>query len=217
MYENSNVCRVTAQIFYAFVTLLVMINPIEAAATFAVVTVGRSDGEKAAIALRSTIVATIILLAFGFAGEALLRALGISFPAFRIAGGLLLLRVAFNMVFERSAGNGDHPAERTDDPSVFPLAIPIITGPGALTAIVALDTQADSIQAGLIALTAIALVIMAITYGAMRSSMFVTKVLGATGVDAIGRVMGIIVAAISIQLIVDGIGKLLPLFAAQMH
>ena len=206
-----------AQLFYAFVTLIVMINPVEAAATFAVVTGGRSDAEKASIALRATIVATIILLSFGFVGDALLRALGIGFPAFRIAGGLLLLRVAFNMVFERSAGNGDHPAERTEDPSVFPLAIPIITGPGALTAIVALDTQTDTFNAGLIALCAVALVIMAITYVAMRGSMFVTKLLGATGVDAIGRVMGIIVAAISIQLIVDGIGKLLPTFASQMR
>lgn len=205
------------QLFYAFVTLLVMLNPIEAAATFAVVTAGRTDSDKAAIALRATIVATIILLSFGLVGDALLRALGIGFPAFRIAGGLLLLRVAFNMVFERSAGNGDHPTERAEDPSVFPLAIPIITGPGALTAIVALATETDTFSAGIIALAAIALAIMAITYVAMRGSMAVTKILGATGVDAIGRIMGIIVAAISIQLIVDGIGKLLPVFAGQLR
>lgn len=205
-----------ARIFYAFVTLLVMINPIEAAATFATVTQGRDAQDKMRIALRASVVATIILVGFGFVGDALLRALGIGFPAFRIAGGLLLLRVGFNMVFA-DPGNGETTpdTEKRDDPSVFPLAIPIITGPGALTAMVTLVTKNHGFRFETLTLVAIAIAIMALTYAAMRGSVKLTAALGTTGVDAIGRIMGIIVAAISIQLIVDGIGELLPYFLRQ--
>lgn len=193
-----------------------MINPVEAAATFATVTEGRDAEAKAAIALRATLVATIILIGFGFIGDALLGALGISFPAFRIAGGLLLLRVGFNMVFSEKSEDKTAAAQRVPaDPSVFPLAIPIITGPGALTAIVTLMTKSHQTPFGETALVAIAVVVMAITFLSMRASMRLTAILGETGVDAIGRIMGIIVAAISIQLVVDGVGELLPFFLTQ--
>ena len=199
-----------ANFFYVFVTLLVMINPIEAAATFDTVTAGDSADAKARIALRSSIVAGLILIAFGFVGDGLLRALGISFSAFRIAGGLLLLRVGFNMVFAQE-GNGDTKNDAPhSDPTVFPLAIPIITGPGALTAIVTLMTKTHDAPIEVVAVVAIAILVMGITYLTMRGSMGLTKLLGATGVDAAGRLMGIIVSAIAIQIVVDGIRELLP-------
>ena len=203
-------------VFYAFVTLLAIINPIEAGAAFATLTARDTPAQQAAIAGRASVVAAIILLGFGFIGDILLKALGIGFPAFRIAGGLLLLQVGFNMVFAKDTG-ADKVAEDkrgaapiVDDPSVFPLAIPIITGPGALTTIVALLSKRHQPVVESLTIVLIVLVVLAITYVTMRASQRLTGFLGATGVDAVGRVSGIIVAAIAVQLIVDGVMQLFP-------
>jgi len=200
--------------FYVFVTLLAMLNPIEAAAAFATLTEGRSPKDQAQIALRATIVAGITLIAFAFAGEALLGALGVEIGAFKIAGGLLLLKVGSDMVFaektdRQTADSAKAAAPPTSDPSVFPLAIPIITGPGALTASVALVNPSPDHQLlnGGIFL-AVSLVVVAITYGFMRGAQRLTMWFGKTGVDAVGRIVGIIVAAIAVQLIINGVSGL---------
>jgi multiple antibiotic resistance protein len=203
-------------VVYDFVTLLAVINPIEAAATFATLTGNRTPKDQQTIALRSSIVAFVILVVFGFIGQQLLTALGIGFPAFRIAGGLLLFVVGFNMVFAKETGTKELDAAEqahaaaADDPSVFPLAIPIITGPGALTTIVALMSKRNEppYEIGIVVLIAIA--VMLITYLTMRVSRRVTQILGPTGINAVGRVMGIIVAAIAIQLVVDGLQVVFP-------
>jgi multiple antibiotic resistance protein len=203
-------------VFYNFITLLAIVNPIEAGAAFATLTAGATAAQQSAIAARASIVATVILIGFGFAGDILLRALGIGFPAFRIAGGLLLLQVGFNMVFAKDAGTEKlAPDERSaatlaDDPSVFPLAIPIITGPGALTTVVAILSKRHEtvLESSLVVVTVI--VVMGITFLTMSASRRLKTFLGPTGVNAVGRVMGIIVAAIAVQLIVDGIEELLP-------
>jgi multiple antibiotic resistance protein len=203
---------VFSEVFYAFVTLLAMVNPVEAAAAFATLTSGRSVSDQQRIALRATIVAAIILIGFGYAGEALLRALGVSMSAFKVAGGLLLLKVGFNMVFaqQTSSDAASSASGPVSDPSVFPLAIPIITGPGALTASVALvnRTHENQVLADFV-FVLIALAVFAVTYAAMRGSQWLTRVLGKTGVDATGRLVGIIVAAIAVQIVVNGIGGLL--------
>ena len=196
--------------FYVFVTLRAMINPIEAASTFATVTEDDTPDTKAQIARRSALIAGGILIAFGFIGDALLQALGISFAAFRVAGGLLLLRVGFNMVFAQSPKADDKSGAPQADPTVFPLAIPIITGPGALTAIVTLMTQTHDAPFKVIVLVSAAVIVMAITYLTMRASANLTKLLGASGVDAAGRIVGIIVSAIAIQIIFDGIAEVIP-------
>jgi multiple antibiotic resistance protein len=203
-------------LFYDFVTLLAVVNPIEAAATFATLTSAESSQNQARIAARSSIIALIILVAFGFIGDGLLKALGIGFPAFRIAGGLLLLKVGFDMVFAKDTGTqklapGEEQAAVTSaDPSVFPLAIPIITGPGALTTIVTLMSKRNEswLEVGLVTLIAVA--VLSITFLAMRASQSLKKVLGTTGINAVGRVMGIIVSAIAIQLVVDGMQVVFP-------
>lgn len=200
-------------ILYIFVTLLAMINPVEAAAAFATLTEGRSAGAQAAIARRASIVSFGILVVFGFLGEALLHALGVSIPAFEIAGGLLLLKVGFNMVFaEKTDSETADTAKSTtppaSDPSVFPLAIPIITGPGALTASVTLVSQAHDQWLAYGVLVASAIIVFAITWMAMRGAQWLTRVLGRTGVDATGRIVGIIVAAIAVQLIINGVTTL---------
>lgn len=198
-----------SEVFYSFVTLLAMVNPVEAAAAFTTLTSGRTPAEQAKIALRAAIVGLLILVAFGYAGEALLKALGVSMPAFKVAGGLLLLKVGFDMVFAQQTSSDAADTEKArapaSDPSVFPLAIPIISGPGALTASVALVNRAHENQVlADLAFVLIAAVVFAITYLAMRGSQRLTRLLGKTGVDATGRLVGIIVAAIAVQLIVDG-------------
>jgi multiple antibiotic resistance protein len=199
---------------YAFVTLLAMLNPVEAAAAFATLTPDRSIPGKRAIALRASIIAGVILLGFGLIGAFLFEALGITFAAFRIAGGLLLLKVAVNMVFAQETDTAQAEDSKTSphpsgDPAVFPLAIPIITGPGALTAIVTLfgKTHGDPMIYLLISL--IALFVMLLVYFAMVGSDSITRVLGTTGVDATGRLTGIIVAAIAVQLVIDGVYEVL--------
>jgi multiple antibiotic resistance protein len=199
--------------FYVFVTLIAMLNPIEAAAAFATLTEGRSAREQAQIAKRATIVAGIVLIGFAFAGEALLNALGVQIGAFKIAGGLLLLKVGFDMVFaektDRQTADNAKSVASPNDPSVFPLAIPIITGPGALTASVALINPTDAhhyLNGGIFFV--VALIVVGITYLFMRGAQRLTAWFGETGVDAVGRIVGIIVAALAVQLVVNGVASL---------
>jgi multiple antibiotic resistance protein len=140
----------------------------------------------------------------------LLKALGVQIGAFKIAGGLLLLKVGFNMVFaektDRETAGQAKAAAPKSDPSVFPLAIPIITGPGALTASVALvfpSPQQRFLNGGIFIVVAVISVV--ITYLFMRGAERLTAWFGETGIDAVSRVVGIIVASIAVQLVVNGI------------
>jgi multiple antibiotic resistance protein len=204
----------TGAIVYIFVTLLAMINPLEAAGAFETLTSRMPGDRQRAVALRSTIVAAAILIAFGIVGNALLSVLGISLQAFKIAGGLLLLKVGFDMVFAQEqtgdeAANAEGKTSRpSPDPSVFPLAIPIISGPGALTAIVTIFGKVQGNLTGHAIVIEIALAVFTITYATMRLSARLTRLLGQSGVNAVGRIVGIIVAAIAVQLTIDGIGEI---------
>jgi multiple antibiotic resistance protein len=205
---------VVDQALYAFVTLIALVNPISAAAVFVTVTEGRTPAEQAQIARRASIVAGITLIAFAFAGEALLNALSVEVGAFKIAGGLLLLKVAFNMVFAEApdrekAARGRRSGHTAIDPSVFPLAIPMITGPGALTASVTLiNPEAGHQVLNEVIFVVVAIVVIAITYVFMRGAEKLMKWFGETGIDAVSRIVGIIVAAIAVQLIVNGVSSL---------
>jgi len=173
----------------------------------------RSPEEQAKIARRATLVSFGVLVAFGFLGEELLRALGVSIPAFEIAGGLLLLKVGFNMVFaektdSETAASAKITTPPASDPSVFPLAIPIITGPGALTASVTVIGQAHDLSLAYAVFVGSAIVVFGMTWLSMRGAQWLTKMLGRTGVDATGRIVGILVAAIAVQLILNGIAGL---------
>jgi multiple antibiotic resistance protein len=202
--------------YYSFITLLVMVNPIEAAAAFETLTAGDAASRQAAIAWRATVAGLVILVAFGFAGEMILRSLGVSFSAFRIAGGVLLFKVGANMVFAQQTQTQEASSQanqESPDPSIFPLAIPIITGPGALTAAVTLFARAHERPdpyGAMAVLVVLACIVFGITYLTMRGSQRLTRLLGPTGVDAVGRIMGVIVAAIAVQLIVEGTQQLMP-------
>ena len=202
------------QAFYVFVTLIALINPISAAAVFAALTEGRSAKDQRLIAKRATVIAAVTLIAFDFAGEALLGALGVEIGAFKIAGGLLLLKVGFNMVFtpaaHRQMANGaKSEADPESDPTVFPLAIPIITGPGALTASVALvnPTDTHNYTNGVI-FVIVALLVIGINYLFMLGAEELTTRVGETGIDAVSRIVGIVIAAIAVQMVVNGVSNL---------
>jgi multiple antibiotic resistance protein len=166
--------------------------------------------------MRGVSIAALLILAFALGGDALLRALGISLPAFRIAGGILLFLLATEMVFARQSGirgptiSEEKEAEHRADISVFPLAFPLLAGPGAFTSIVLLMQRAASplTAAGVIA----ALVaVMAITLALLLAAPRVMRLIGVTGANVGSRVLGVILAALAAQFVLDGLAEGLPL------
>jgi multiple antibiotic resistance protein len=200
---------------YSFVTLFVIVDPVGTATLFAGLTHGWTEPERRASAKLGVLVAAILLLAFAFGGEALMRALGISLSALRIAGGILLFILATDMVLARPSGvrgitRGEREeAEHRDDVAVFPLAFPLISGPGALTSMVLLMGSAKSlIEVGEVVVSVIA--VLALTLAALLSSTRLVKLLGVTGTNVIGRVLGVVLAALAAQFVLDGIAAWLP-------
>ena len=204
-----------ADLAHSFVTLFVVLDPIGVAVIAAGLTRGLSAEARRGIAWRSTIVAAILLALFAFAGAPLLNALGISLPALRIAGGILLLLLAIDMVFARPSGirNPTPPeqqeAEHRSDIAVFPMAFPLLAGPGALTSIVLLMGRATSPLHQLGILVAL-LVVLAVALLGMLNAGRLALVLGVTGANVISRVLGIILAALAVQFVLDGVTQFWP-------
>lgn len=195
---------------YAFVAFLVILDPPGTAAIFAAMTTGDTAAEKRQQAVRATVISFIVLVGFAVAGGFLLRALGIGLPALKVAGGLLLFLAAADMVMGstllRATPAEQEAATRTpEDISVFPLAIPLIAGPGAMTTIVLLAEQAggDLLRLGavVVAMSAALLITLAAMLGAARLS----RLLGETGGHVIGRVLGVVLAALAAQIALEGI------------
>jgi multiple antibiotic resistance protein len=203
------------QILYSFVALFVIIDPVVSAAIFATLTRGVPEDLRRRVAWRGTMIAGVLILAFAFVGAPLLRALGITLPAFRVAGGILLFLLATDMVFARASGirsptaPEQEEAEHRIDISVFPLAFPLLAGPGALTSIVLLMSRATTTLAAAGVIVALALV-MALTLLLLLAAPWLIRVLGVTGTNVISRVFGIILAALAAQLVLDGLAEGLP-------
>jgi multiple antibiotic resistance protein len=196
-------------ILSSFVTLLVTIGPIETAVVFASLTAGIHRGERKRLAIRSTAIAGLVLLLFAVGGNVTLELLHISLPAFRVAGGLLLFLQALSLTFSgpglSSISEGErHDAERPGDIAVFPLAFPLIAGPGSLSAAVLLmgRTEGWIEAAGVIAMIAVCL---GLTYGAMGAAERLVALLGVTGADVVRRISGVLLAGLAIQFIFDGL------------
>ena len=194
----------------AFVTLFVTIDPIGLAPLFLAVTSGASKQERNKIGLRSVVVAAGILLTFAFIGQMILSMLGISLHAFRIAGGLLLFVIAFEMVFEKRKERKSKSAEKAlsdaemHDLAVFPLAIPLISGPGAISAVLLLSSQTTNwIEMGSI-LFVIAFVLGLVLFTFVIAG-WVEKILGDNGRNILTRLLGVLLSALAIQFIADGI------------
>lgn len=189
------------------VTLLVTIDPVGLAPLFVVLTVGRSVEARRRIANKAILTAFAILTGFALGGKELIGLLGISIPAFRISGGLLLFWIAFEMVFEQRRKAKDMAlAEENErhDVAIFPLAVPLIAGPGAISATILLASQRPSLatSASLIAIVAI---VLALSYGVFLLADPIDKLLGATGRTVLSRLLGVILAALAVQFVADGI------------
>jgi multiple antibiotic resistance protein len=206
-----------AHFLYAFVTLFVIIDPVGNAAIFAGLMRGAPLALRRLCALRGVVVATLLIFAFALGGGALLRALGITLPAFRVAGGILLFLLATDMVFARESGirrptaSEEQEAELRRDISVFPLAFPLLAGPGALTSIVLLMERAGSSLGALGTIGAL-IAVMVITLALLIAAAQVVRLVGVTGATVMSRVLGIILAALAAQLVLDGLVQGWPSF-----
>jgi multiple antibiotic resistance protein len=196
----------TAFLITAFATLFVVIDPPGLIPLFIALTPGMSPAQRRAIGGRACIVAIGILTVFGLAGEAVLNFIGISMPAFRIAGGILLFLTALDMLFERRTqrreGQKNEPAH---DPSVFPIAIPLIAGPGAIATMILLVGESGPGWAGTLAVHLVMIFVVALAFALFLIAGPLERMLGRIGTIVITRLLGMLLAALSVQFVIDGI------------
>ncbi|MGO4525134.1 MarC family protein [Microvirga sp. 2MCAF35] len=195
----------------ALVTLLVTLDPVALAPIFVSLTRGMNAEERRRVSMRACMIAFGILAFFGLGGEVLLRLLGVGIPAFRISGGLLLFWIAFEMVFERRNERKQHTADIaiTEDHirnvAAFPLAIPLMAGPGAITAVILLAGRADgniAYLSALLILIALGILSCLVVFSAADR---VSRWLGVTGNVVLTRLLGVILAGLAVQFIIDGV------------
>ncbi len=195
----------------AAVTMLVVIDPIGLAPIFLAVTRDLGPAERRLVAWRSSAIALAILVFFGLVGSPLLNALGITLPAFRIAGGLLLFAISFEMVFDRRTERAVDSSTATAREqamrmmAVFPLAIPIMAGPGAITAMLLLAGEAHGEPVKLAALFAITLLVIASCLLVYLAAGRVNRLLGVTGNAILSRLLGVVLTALAVQFVIDGV------------
>ena len=193
----------------AFVTFFVVIDPPGCAPIFAGLTSGTSAVHRRAMAIRAVLVASAILFGFALFGEALLRALGISLNAFRIAGGIMLFLIALEMVFERRTERREDRAEKIKadeaaDISIFPMAMPMIAGPGSIASVMLLVSQSSGIASSAVVLAAMASV-LALTLVALLIAGPIMRVVGARIEAVVSRLLGVLLAALAAQFVIDGL------------
>jgi multiple antibiotic resistance protein len=195
----------------AFVTMLVTLDPPGLAPVFIGLTLGMTRAAQREVALRATIIAFAILAAFAFGGGAVMDLLGITIPAFRIAGGLLLFYIAFEMIFELRSQRKQELAsdavtiDRIRNVAAFPLAIPIMSGPGSITATMLLAGRAGSDWQALTGLMAIIAVVMLLCYVTFLMAERVSRLLGTTGNLVLTRMLGVVLAALAVQFVINGV------------
>ena len=192
----------------AFVTFFVVIDPPGCAPIFAGLTKDHPAAQTRAMAFRSVAIAAGILLFFGLLGEGLLRALGISLAAFRVAGGIMLFLIAIDMVFERRTERRETRASNVDseheDISVFPMAIPMIAGPGSIASIMLLSARSNGLEQSLVVMGALAAILL-LTLVALLAAGRLMQLLGAKLEAMVTRLLGVILAALAAQFVIDGI------------
>lgn len=193
----------------SFVTLFVVIDPIGTTPIFVALTQGMPRRRRRAIAIRACVIGLSILTLFGLLGEEVLGFVGISMPAFRIAGGLLLFLTALEMLFgrrtQRRQDQAPDDSGPDDDPSVFPLAIPLLSGPGGIASMILLTNQASGDALAFTGIFGVMLVIFVIVFVLFLLSERIERVLGETGILVVTRLLGMLLAALSVQFVLDGI------------
>ena len=200
-------------LFNAFLTILVTIDPPGLAALFLALTRGMNRDERNQISVRATIIAFGVMALFAIAGATILSGFGITLPAFRVAGGFLLFYIAFEMIFEKRQDRKEKVADVAvtkdllHNLAAFPLAIPLIAGPGAISATVLLSGtfQGPVAKAALIGIIAACL---AVTYLVFLLAERIDRILGETGRSILTRLLGVLLAALSVQFVADGVKAL---------
>ena len=199
-----------------FVTWFVVIDPPAMAPIFLTLTAGHPPEERKATALRAVTIAALILALFALTGQHLLSVIGITIPALRISGGILLLLLAREMVFARQSGmrstthSEDREAREREDVGTFPLAIPLLAGPAAITSSILLMEGAGDDRFLQAAVLGGMLVVLVLTYVLFISAARVMQRIGVTGINVIGRALGIILAALALQYVIDGLAAAFP-------
>jgi multiple antibiotic resistance protein len=194
----------------AFITLFVVIDPPGCAPIYAGLTKRATPAQARVMALRATAIAAVILLIFAFFGEDLLGALHIELDSFRIAGGLMLFWIAFEMVFEKRTQRRTERADKiiadpdVEDVSVFPMAMPMLAGPGAIAAIMLLMNEADTAEQSLQVFAALGLVLV-ITAAALVAAGPLIRLLGDKVEAVITRLLGVLLSALAAQYVIDGL------------
>jgi multiple antibiotic resistance protein len=195
----------------AFVTFFVVIDPPGCAPIFAGLTSGAEAAHRRAMAVRSVAIAAAILLFFALLGEDLLEKLGITLAAFRIAGGIMLFLIALEMVFERRTARREHRAQEVsaspeaDDISVFPMAMPMIAGPGSIASAMLLMARSDGLAESLIVIAALGAILL-LTLAALLAAGPLMRLIGHKVEAMVTRLLGVILAALAAQFVIDGIG-----------
>lgn len=195
----------------AFTTFFATIAPIDSAAVYAALTSENTASEKKSMAVRGVAIATVILLVFAVFGDALLSRLGISLAALRTAGGILLLLMGIEMVFARHSGATtttraeEAEAEQRQDISVFPLATPLLAGPGTMSAMILLIANTEGHFKEQLVVISMMLLIMLISLVLLLVAGRMQKFLGVTGLRVISRVFGILLSALAVQFVFDGV------------
>lgn len=200
--------HLTVGILPAFVMLFVTIGPIDLAAIFSAMTADQAAVQRRRTALRGVLIAGGMLAVFAVAGEGLLWLLNVSLPAFQVAGGMLLFLQALSLTFANpglsSIKEGEEEEAARGDIAVFPLAFPLISGPGSFSAVVLLMGRCQT-WADRGAILAILVVCLIFTYLMLRLSDGVNRILGKTGTDVVGRIAGVLLAALAVQFVFDGL------------
>ena len=197
-----------AFVLASFTALFVTVNPINGAAVFAILARNASRAEQWRVAVRAILVSSGLLLVFALFGDDLLRIIGVSLAGVRVSGGILLMLLSIDIVFGRSlrpsaADGGDD--EAGDDISVFPLATPIVAGPGAITAVVVQATEAGNRWLDTTLLLLTLAVVMLLTFLGFLAAGTIERWLGATGMNVVTRILGILLAAVSAEMILAGL------------
>ncbi|MDR6787464.1 multiple antibiotic resistance protein [Sphingomonas sp. BE138] len=193
----------------SFITLFVIIDPPGCAPIFAGLTAGATPTHCRSMAVRAVVVAACILLVFALAGEPLLRALGIELASFRIAGGVMLFLIALEMVFEKRTQRREDRAariteEEADDVSIFPMAMPMIAGPGSIASVMLLTARSHGVEQ-----TAVVMAALAANLGLMLLALLAAgplmRIMGAKIEAVITRLLGVLLAALAVQFVIDGV------------
>ena len=208
--------ELAALFFSAFVTLFVIIDPPGCAPIYAGLTRDVPARQRRAMAVRSVLIAGSVLVFFGLLGEDFLRILGIGLPAFRIAGGIMLFLIALEMVFEKRTARREHRAQEVqespeiEDVSVFPMGIPMIAGPGSIASVMLLVGRSDGLDQTLVVFAAL-LSVLLLTLIALMAAGPLMRLLGHKMEAMLTRLLGVILAALAAQFVIDGINRAIQL------